>query len=331
MGSRLHNTLMRSLKARGFYAEAGLDVTLLSPHHDAYKTTPASRLADGNADFAVTPSETVVSAHTQPAGSSKPKLVAVAALQQVDTSAIVTLKSSGIDTPAKLDGKVYSSYGARYEGRIVQALIQADGGSGEYIERVDEMLGIWQTLLAGKADATWVFMGWEGIEAARKGVELNVFRLKDASVPYGYSPVLAANPEKVDAQTTRAFLAATARGFAEAAASPEAAARDFVALAVKENPGLPTPLDEAMCVDSLKWLAAEGAIVGAGWGRMEEARWRDFLGWLHARGLLTSAVNSRAPDGGEKRSLDELRAGAAGELVAVPEAAALFTNEYLSV
>ena len=38
---------------------------------------------------------------------------AVAALLQDDTSAIVTLESSGIDRPAKLDGCVYASYGAR--------------------------------------------------------------------------------------------------------------------------------------------------------------------------------------------------------------------------
>lgn len=33
---------------------------------------------------------------------------------QSDLSAIVTLASSGIDTPRKLDGKTYASYGARY-------------------------------------------------------------------------------------------------------------------------------------------------------------------------------------------------------------------------
>jgi len=30
--------------------------------------------------------------------------------------------------------------------------------------------------LQGEADATWVFMGWEGVEAASKGVELNAFK-----------------------------------------------------------------------------------------------------------------------------------------------------------
>jgi ABC-type nitrate/sulfonate/bicarbonate transport system substrate-binding protein len=146
-------------KARGWYTDAGLDVTLLSPHHDDYKATPASRVAHGTATFAVTPSETVVSSHTQPPGLGKPALVAVAALQCRSTDAVVTLKSSGRDTPAKLEGANYASYGARYEGRIVQELIKAGGGSGVYTETVPPMLGIWNTLLAGKADATWVFMG----------------------------------------------------------------------------------------------------------------------------------------------------------------------------
>lgn len=172
-----------------------MDVTLLSPHLDNYHATPASRVADGTALLAVTPSESVVSSVTQPAGSKKPRLVALAALQQINTSAIVTLKSSGLHRPASLDNSNYASYGARYEGRIVQCLIRADGGKGEYTESCPPMLGIWNTLLSGTADATWarrkaipllflpthtppqVFMPWEGVQARRAGVELNVFRL----------------------------------------------------------------------------------------------------------------------------------------------------------
>lgn len=41
---------------KGWYAEAGLDVTIISPHEDDYKTTPLSRVANGTATFAITPS-----------------------------------------------------------------------------------------------------------------------------------------------------------------------------------------------------------------------------------------------------------------------------------
>lgn len=72
---------------------------------------------------------------------------AVATLLSTSTSAVVTLASSGIDRPSQLDGKVYASYGARYEGRIVQQMIRNDGGKGEYTESTPPMLGIWNTLL----------------------------------------------------------------------------------------------------------------------------------------------------------------------------------------
>jgi hypothetical protein len=49
----------------------------------------------------------------------------------------------------------------------------------------------------GEADATWVFMGWEGVEAEQRGLPLNVFRLEDFSIPYGYSPVLLAHPNTI--------------------------------------------------------------------------------------------------------------------------------------
>lgn len=60
---------------------------------------------------------------------SKPKLVAVAALlQDPQLSAIVTLKSSGIERPAQLDGKRYASYAARcgtqFQLRFTSALRQ---------------------------------------------------------------------------------------------------------------------------------------------------------------------------------------------------------------
>ena len=61
-------------KAMGFFRDMGVAVSFLSPHVDNYKATPASKVADRSADFAIAPSETIISYNTQPAGSQKPKL-----------------------------------------------------------------------------------------------------------------------------------------------------------------------------------------------------------------------------------------------------------------
>lgn len=322
-------------KARGLYAAAGLDVAIRSPHVDEYHVTPASLLATGEATFAVTPTETVISYNTWPEPDKKPKIKAVAALLQQDTSAVVALKSSGIARPRDLDGKVYASYGARYEGRIVQSLIRADGGSGEYVEKAVPMLGIWNTLLQDTADATWVFMGWEGVEAEQKGVELNVFKLQDYGIPYAPCPLLVAHPDTVNskADMARRFLAATEAGYQAAAADPQAAAADFLAAVATEHAAQPLspPLDAALVEASALRLAKEYLTAGGRWGVMETGRWDAFLDWLAENNLLTSKVQSRTPAGETSTSLDGLRSGDAGEPVdrAAVQSAALFTNDLL--
>ncbi len=52
--------------------------------------------------------------------------------------------------------------------------------------------------MQGEADATWIFQGWEGVDAQLRGVELNAFSLDQYGVPYGYTPVLAALPQTLE-------------------------------------------------------------------------------------------------------------------------------------
>ncbi|MFC7176633.1 ABC transporter substrate-binding protein [Halosegnis marinus] len=205
---------------RGAYADAGLDVTLESPALDGYERTPARKVAEGEADFAVAPSESAVSYATLDRHDS---LVAVAALVQGDTSAVAVLADSDIERPRDLDGATYASYGARFEDHIVAQLIRNDGGEGTFETVEPEMLGVPNTLLDGDADATWVFMPWEGVRARRDGIDLRGFGLSEYDVPYGYTPVLLAHPDTLDehGDAVREFLAATAEGYEAAAADPE--------------------------------------------------------------------------------------------------------------
>jgi len=59
----------------------------------------------------------------------------------------------------------YASYGARFEGRIVQKLIQADGGKGVFEEVVSPMLGIWDTLLKGNVSSKGLFALLKGVRS----------------------------------------------------------------------------------------------------------------------------------------------------------------------
>lgn len=276
-------------QAQGWYTDAGLNVRLVSADEDNYAVTPAKKVATGAATFGIAPSESVISYHTLP---DRPRLVAVAALVQRDTSAIVTLGSSGITRPAMLDGKRYASYRARFEGTIVQRMIQNDGGAGDVVELFPPKLGVWDTLLAGEADATWVFMPWEGVEAERKGVQLNAFRMDDYGIPYGYTPILLAHPDSIaqHPNALRAFMAATAAGYQHAAREPEHAAELLFAAA--QHPALS---DSAFVQHSQRVIAPDYCTAAGQWGVMETDRWATFLDWLSEHGVLLDTDGQPIP------------------------------------
>ncbi len=277
-------------QAEGYYERADLSVTIRSPGDDDYEQTPAKRVATGKATVAIAPSESAISYHTHPDYDS---LTAIAAVCQQDTSAIVTLGDSEIERPADLDGKTYASYDARFEDHIVEQLVRNDGGEGDIEISTPPKLGIWNTLLEGAADATWVFMPWEGLLAKRDGIDLTAFYLDDYGVPYGYTPIMLARPETIDEQgeTLSRFLDATGDGYQFATENP-----DEAAAILSETADGPDPLDDREFLEASQralapnYLTADGA-----WGVMDNERWAEFVTWLADEAILTTIDGDHIP------------------------------------
>ena len=268
----------------GYYAASGVELHIISPATDEYATTPAKKLELGEVDFAVAPFESVISLNTKPA---RVPAVAIAALLQQDISSIATLAASNIARPKDLDGRTYASYRARYEDAIVRQLIVNDGGTGDFTVTYPDKLGIWNTLLTGAADATWIFDNWEGVEAETQGLALRTFALADYGIPYGYSPVVMATAEGIAARHAEytAFLQATKKGF-QFAIQNQREATDILRQHVPER--------DARLIDLEKSQAAAAAFYGnaSEWGTMAASRVEAFLDWLIAHGLETEAVKN---------------------------------------
>lgn len=261
----------------GYYREKNLQVQLITPNIDNYAITPVKKLELGQVDFALAPTESVISYQTK---SSRMEAVAVATLFQKDMSAIVTLSTSRIMHPQALDGKIYASYKARYEDTIVRQMIINDGGKGDLIIKYPKKLGIWNTLLKGQADATWIFLNWEGIEAQTQGLNLNTFQLADYQIPYSYSPVIISNRQNINQRKAvyRSFLDATRQGFLYAQANPEESAK-ILTQYVPETDQKNINILESQLMTSPHYGKAEN------WGKMEESKMQEFIDWLIANNL----------------------------------------------
>lgn len=199
-------------KELGFYKDHDIDLDIVNPMDDNYSLTPGKKLELDVADFAIAPFETVISLNNK---YNVVDAVAVYTVLQEDLSSIASLKSSNLRLPKDLDGKVYASYKARYEDHIVKEMIKNNGGTGHIKITYPDKLGIWNTLLEGKADATWIFDNWEGVEAKTKGIELNNFTLRDFGIPYGYSPVIICKNSSLNKHrsTYSHFVKATQKGY----------------------------------------------------------------------------------------------------------------------
>ena len=194
----------------GFYSDLGIELEILNPLDDDYKTTPGKKLELDIADFAIAPFETVISLNNK---ENVIDVIAVFAILQEDISSIASLKSSNLISPKLLDGKIYSSYKARYEDHIVIEMIKNDGGTGNIEITYPNKLGIWNTLLEQKADATWIFDNWEGIEADDNNIEFNKFRMIDFGIPYCYSPVILTKKNNINNKDFSNFIKATKKGY----------------------------------------------------------------------------------------------------------------------
>ena len=268
---------------QGFYRDADLRVQIIDPSTDNYAVTPAKKLETGAADVALCPTESLISYRTK---VTPFPLVAIAALLQEDLSAIAVPATSDITRPQQLDGRTYASYKARYEDEIVKQMIRNDGGTGDLRVAYPDKLGIWDSLVNGSYDATWVFRNWEGVEADERGYDLRYFNLKDYGIPYSYSPVLAVAEatlaEREDALGR--FVAATKEGF------------QFT----HENPGKSEGILERVLPakdrhnNVKKALGATVPFFGNPhtWGRMKEERLQDFLDWLAEHKLETASLRA---------------------------------------
>ncbi|WP_397447126.1 ABC transporter substrate-binding protein [Polaribacter sp. R77954] len=272
-------------KELGFYSDVDIELEILNPKEDNYAMTPGKKLELDLADFAIAPFETVISLNNK---TNKVNAVAIYAILQEDLSAIASLKSANITSPKNLDGKIYASYKARYEDHIVKEMIKNDGGTGNILINYPEKLGIWNTLLEGKADATWIFDNWEGVEAATKGIELHQFSMKDFNVPYCYSPIILAKQEHVEQykDVYSNFVKATQQGFLYVKNNIEAS-KEILAKYVTEYDLKNIDLEKSLQMSAPYFGDASKC------GQMKKERVTNFLKWLVDNDLESKKILSQ--------------------------------------
>jgi ABC-type nitrate/sulfonate/bicarbonate transport system substrate-binding protein len=250
---------------KGFYQQNGIDLTLTPYSSSVY---PEQLVSTGKAEFGISFPESVTTFRAQDV-----PIVSVAAIIEHNTSALVTLKSSGLDSVAKLAGKRYAGFGGAYEQPVISEMLSCAGASSVNFQNITTQVDPIAALKSGQFDFAWVYMGWEGVEAQRQGVDLNVFPLTDYCIPDYSSPVIITSQQFIQQQpdVIKRFIKATAEGYTYAVQHPSDAAKLLIDAAPKGSFD-----DQQLVYKSQEYLSPLYAPNEKCWGTQSLASWTNY-------------------------------------------------------
>ena len=272
-----HTGLYAAL-ALGYYEDAGLDVQFVQPPENG----AVLMCAAGQADFAIDAQDTMAAS----LDLDEPlDVTAVAAILQHNTSGILSRAGDGITSAKGLEGKIYSTWESPVELAMIRYCMEKEGGDFDKVKLIPNNLYDEPAALAAhQTDAVWVFYGWSGINADLEEVPCDYWAFRDQAEELDYyTPVILANNAFLaeSPETAKAFLEASAKGYAYAAEHPQEAADLLIE---GDTTG---SLDDArdLVYASQEWLSKEYIADADEWGVFDADRWNAFYGWLYTNGL----------------------------------------------
>ena len=275
-----NHTGVYAAQALGYYREAGLEVQIVQPPENGALLMCAA----GQAQFAVDAQDTMAASLDleEPLG-----VTSVAAILQHNTSGILARAGEGITSAKGMEGKTYATWDSPIELAMLKYCMEKEGGDFSTVKLIPNNITDEPAALAAhQTDSVWVFYGWSGINAELSGLKFDYWDFASISKELDYyTPVILANNQFLQdsPETARAFLAATARGYAYAAEHPREAADLLIA---GDTTGSLESAKELVYA-SQEWLAGQYIADAPAWGRMDADRWNGFYHWLYENGLST--------------------------------------------
>lgn len=265
---------------KGWYAEEGIDLTVVTPGSDA---NVIALVAAGRAQFGVSFQEFLTSARTEGVPA-----VSIAAVLQHNTSGFASI-GRGIKTAADFEGKRFGGWGLPIERAILHGMMQADGADVDSVRFVGIPGSMdLMTALERDIDFTWIYYGWQGVEAELRGIDLDIVMMEDYfdAVPDYYTPVLITSEALIqrDPRLVRGFVHATARGYEFAVENPDEAASILLKYAPENDPDL--------VYASQAWLSPRYIADAPAFGVQRHEVWQRFGDWMYENGLITQPFDA---------------------------------------
>lgn len=189
---------------KGFYREEGLDVVLKD--RDPAKNN-IDQILNGESEYGIADSVLLIYQ------AQKKPIVIVAPIFQHSPNVLITLKSSGIDSPYKLVGKKIAFYPNDADGIATLAMLRETGVLQKGIVRVNTQYDI-NALLHRDLDAHHAYITNEPYMLLKKGIDINVINPEHFGVDlYGDMLFTTQTEQHKHPERVAAMKRATLRGW----------------------------------------------------------------------------------------------------------------------
>ncbi|WCR10477.1 ABC transporter substrate-binding protein [Paracoccus stylophorae] len=263
---------------QGYFADEGLEVEVIAPADPA---DPPKMVAAGRADLAVSYQPQL---HLQIAEGMP--LVRVGTLVATPLNCLLVLQDGPVKSIADLAGRKVGFSVAGMEEALLSAMLQANGLSLKDVELVGVNWSLSPALMSGQVDATiGAFRNFELNQMQIEGIDGRCFYPEEEGVPAYDELIYIANPETMEAQDIRRFLAATERATQFIVNHPQESWDIFAGTASE----LRDELNRKAWADTIPRFALRPAALDAG-------RYARFESFLNEAGLIegTRAVSDLA-------------------------------------
>ncbi|MEL6477761.1 MAG: ABC transporter substrate-binding protein [Pseudomonadota bacterium] len=255
---------------KGYFAEVGLEVEVVPPADPA---DPPKLVAAGAADLAVSYQPQL---HLQ-VHQGLP-LVRVGTLVGTPLNCLLVLADGPIQTPADLKGRKVGFSVAGVEEALLSAILARYDVGFDEIELINVNWSLSPSLMSGQVDAViGAFRNFELNQMEIEEIPGRCFYLEEEGLPAYDELIYVANPETMDADKIRRFLAATEKATHFIVNQPEAAWEIFSGT----SPDLQDALNAKAWVDTWPRFSLSPAA-------LDHGRYARFEAFMQEAGLIPS-------------------------------------------
>ena len=266
----------------GYYEEEGLKVNIRFP---ANANDAISLVAAGQADIGLYYQQDVIQAR---ANQDIP-VKSIGAVVQGPLNIVLSLKEKDITSAEDLVGKTVGYAGTELSEALIRSIMQYVGADYSDVTMIDVGFDLMSSMTTGNVDATiGCLVNHEVPQMEEEGFSVNWFDLDDYGVPTYYEGVFLANDDAIehDSETLKAFLRASAKGFADMKANPEEALQILLANQNEEN----FPLSETVERKSVEVLLPMMETANASFLSQSDECWQENIDWMLEQGLISETV-----------------------------------------